>query len=164
MPRGVSASGPGRPPKLSADEMIVITRLSAQGRSLRTIARMLTTPERRISAETIGRWLRAARTPSDAVHMALASQRMVAVEAWSQAMTRGARDGRHAPAKDLLIATGTIRQDAADRLVVVIGNGTPDLRSLPSLPSRPALEPHDTPGKLHASTPAKALRVVSTPD
>jgi len=116
--------------------MLIVTRMSAAGRSLRAIARLLSTPERKVSCETVGAWLRRARQPAEHLHMALAAHRLDAVDAWALAVQRGARDGRHAPAKDLLIATGTIRADATDRLVVVVGNGAPDVRTLPALPPR----------------------------
>ena len=131
----------GPPAKLTAEDMLIVTRLSSQGKSLRAIARILTTPERSVSFETVGAWLRRAKQPVEELHMALAAMRLGAVESWDLAIKRGARDGRHAPAKDLLIATGTIRPDATDRLIVVIGNGVPDAATLPALPVRtvPAL-------------------------
>jgi hypothetical protein len=127
---------PGRPPRLTAEDMLIVSRLSSQGKSLRAIARLISTPERKVCIETIGAWLRRAKQPVEELHMALAAMRLGAVDAWDLAIQRGARDGRHAPAKDLLIATGTIRPDATDRLVVVIGNGVADAATLPALPPR----------------------------
>lgn len=72
--------------------------------------------------------------------MALASLRAVAVEGWGQAITRGARDGRHAPAKDLLVAAGTIERDApTERLVILVGDGKTAVGTLPR-PDGPIVE------------------------
>lgn len=85
--------------------MVLIARLHARGRSLRTIARIVSLASgQAVSAPTVGRWLRRALQPQEEAQQALASFRAVAVEGWGQAILRGARDGRHAPAKDLLIA------------------------------------------------------------
>ena len=131
-PRGV------RPTKLTGDDLILITRLARAGRSTRGIAKALSTPERSISHGTIVKFLREARTPNEDVKMAIAALRMDAVEAWETAMHRGARDGRHAPAKDLLIASGTISSDHRSGVVIVIGNGVASVDTLPRLPIIPA--------------------------
>lgn len=132
--------GPGRPSKLTAEEMIVIARLTAAGRSARSIARLLTTPERSISGVAVAQWQRRAKQPAEEIRMALAAHRMDAVEDWVKASSRGARDGRHAPAKDLLTATGAIAPDARERLIIIVGNGAADLGTLPMLPERPILD------------------------
>ena len=142
-------SGPrtGPRPKMTGDEMLLISRLHRSGRKIAEIARLLTTPERTLSAETVGQWLRRAKQPQEDLHIALASLRSDAVESWGLAMRRGARDGRHAPAKDLLTATGTIRADATDRLVIVIGSGAA------SEPATLTPLPHRTPDILIAALP-----------
>lgn len=123
----------GREPRLSGEEMLLVARLSRQGRSAAAISRLLTTEQRPISPQTIAEWLRRARQPAEDLHMALASLRLDAVESWSLAMKRGARDGRHAPAKDLLVATGTVDRDQGHGLTIVIGQG---LEVHPQLPAR----------------------------
>lgn len=127
---------PGTRPRLSGEDMVLIARLHRTGRKIAEIARIISTPDRVVSPQTVGQWLRRAKQPQEDLHMTLASLRLGAVDAWDLAMKRGARDGRHAPAKDLLIATGTIRPDAAPSLVLVIGSGSPDPASLPALPTR----------------------------
>lgn len=142
----------GKPPILTGEEMLLVARLAAQGRSATAIARILTRPSytdpvtgdvlpaRTIAPDVVARWLRRARQPAEDVHMALASLRVQAVEHWGTAMSRGARDGRHAPAKDLLVATGVIADRAADRVVILIGTGHADVSSLPTLPARPVID------------------------
>lgn len=143
---------PGRPGKLTGEEMLVIARMSNRGMSSYKIARCLTTPERKISAAVVAAWLRRARTPPEELHMSLAALRIGAVESWDLAMRRGARDGRHAPAKDLLIATKTIEASPdAGRVIVVIGTGAAGAPTLPAMPAdllavaRPLLPPSPVP-------------------
>ena len=126
---------PGRPPKLTGEDLLIIARLHGKGLKSRTIARLLSTPARAISHQTVVRYLQRAQTPSEAIKVALASLRGDAVESWQTAMRRGARDGKHAPAKDLLIATGDIKHDTpTDRLVIIVGDGQTIVGSLPTLP------------------------------
>ncbi len=121
--------------------MLLIARLHARGRSLRTIARIVTVASgQAVSANTIGRWLRRALQPQEEVQQALASLRAQAVEGCGQAILRGARDGRHAPAKDLLVAAGTIERDApTERLVILVGDGKTAVGMLPQ-PDGPIIE------------------------
>ena len=148
----------GRPSKLTGEEMVVITRMSARGMSCRTIARLLTRADRSVTAQTIATWLRRAKQPAEELHAALGALRMDAVEAWGLAMRRGARDGRHAPAKDLLIATRVIEAAPdAGRVTIVIGGGVGGHVTIgPALPPIP-------PDILIAARPVKALPA-STPD
>lgn len=127
---------PGSRPRLTGEDMALIHRLHSSGRKLTEIARIVSTPDRVISPETVGQWIRRAKQPHEALHMALAAGRFERLEEWALASKRGARDGRHAPAKDWLIASGTIRNDQSPALVVLIGSGTVDADTLPSLPRR----------------------------
>jgi hypothetical protein len=67
----------------------------------------------------------------------LSAFRRDAVESWHRAMQTGAKYGRHAPAKDWLVATGTITsQEPADRLTIWVGDGTsPPPFRLPEVPA-----------------------------
>lgn len=80
--------------------------------------------------------------------MSLASLRMDAVESWGTAMRRGARDGRHAPAKDLLAATGVIAKDSADRVVVILGTGDHRAPAMPAMPAHVASVIDVTPSRV----------------
>lgn len=120
--------------------MLLISRMHRSGRKIAEIARVISTPERRISPETVGQWLRRAKQPQEDFHTTLASLRLQAVESWDLAMKRGARDGRHAPAKDLLIATGTIAPQAVDRVTILLGSGDANILNLPALPTRPTID------------------------
>jgi hypothetical protein len=126
----------GRPPKLTADDQLVLLRLHEKGRKAGTIARILSRPDREISTKTVVRYLRQVSVATADVQRALARLRMRAVQSWETAMETGEKFGKHAPAKDLLIATGTIRQDApSDRVIIVVGNGTQAIGELPAIPA-----------------------------
>lgn len=127
----------GRPTKLTGEDMLIIGRMLQRGMGSARIAKVLSTPERPVSVRTVATWLARAKMPAEHAHMALAAGRLDAIDAWHTAMKRGARDGRHAPAKDWLIATGTIDATAQDRITIVLGAG--HTQSLPALPQRPAL-------------------------
>lgn len=113
--------------------MLLAVRLANRGRGVRAIAQVLTASSGRpVSPATIARWLRRARQPQEDVQMALASLRAEAVESWAGAMRTGKKYGRHAPAKDLLMATGTIERDmAAERVTIIVGDGTVPVGRLP---------------------------------
>ena len=134
---------PGTRPRVTGEDMLLMSRLHKQGRKITEIARLISTPEKVISPETVGQWLRRARQPQEDLHMLVAEGRVEALESWRLAMKRGARDGRHAPAKDWLIAAGTVSAQPTDRLIVVIGTGQADTASLPTLPARPLPAPPD---------------------
>lgn len=123
----------GQPPRLSGDEIVSAVRLATRGRSVRAIAQVLSTSAgRAVSPATVARWLRRVRQPQEDVQMALASLRAEAVESWAGAMRTGTKYGRHAPAKDLLMATGTIERDTpSERITIIVGDGTAPIGRLP---------------------------------
>jgi hypothetical protein len=131
--------------------MAAIVRLSTAGHSARKIARLISTASRPISARTIDRWLARARTPNETITTALAALRADAVSGWAAAIRQGARFGKHAPARDLLVATGVIEKESpADRITIHVGDGTiaigrlpSPIRALPDIASTPVPIPED---------------------
>jgi hypothetical protein len=115
--------------------MVLIARLDRAGMKSRTIARIVSKgrpDDKRVSHVTVTRWLQRAKAPSEDIQMALAGLRHTAVESWHTAMVKGSRYGKHAPAKDLLVATGDIDKDiATDRLVILVGDGRTSIGTLP---------------------------------
>lgn len=152
--------GPGRPrkkyaPKLSADEQLMLLKMRAAGQKCTAIARILSlgrkdTP---ISPRTIMRYLQQVELPQVEVQQALSRLRMRAVESWERAMETGEQFGKHTPAKDLLQATGTIRQDQAmDRLIIVVGDGSRPIGELPAIPAE--FRTHEATGERVPQLPA----------
>lgn len=125
----------GRPTKLTGEDMLILTRMHQRGMGSTKIAKVLSTPERPVSVRTVALWLARAKAPTEAMQMAMAAGRMDMIDNWQLAAKRGARDGRHAPAKDWLIATGTIDAQHSDRVVVLINS--PQTHTLAA--SRPSL-------------------------
>jgi hypothetical protein len=128
-------SGPR--PRLTGEDMSLILRLRHRGCKLREIARLVSTEDRIVSEETVGQFIRRTLQPNEELQIAMAAGRAEMLDHWMLAAKRGSRDGRHAPAKDWLVATGTVSpQQHGDRVIVVIGTGTADTHSLPTLPAR----------------------------
>jgi Homeodomain-like domain len=125
----------GRPRKLTPGEWARIIRLHQRGASTRVIAAHLSRGRRTVSKNTVARFLRDVRESNEDVRLSLAAFRRDAVESWHKAMQYGAKYGRHAPAKDWLIATGTItREESIDRVVILVGDGTAPVAKLPDVP------------------------------
>lgn len=125
----------GRPPTMTAEDKVFVWRLHQKGLTCRAIARLASRQGKQISHDTINRFCKRAELAPEAIVALLKSMRLEAIEAWELAMKRGARDGRHAPAKDLLQATGDItRDEPADRFIILVGDGTAPVAQLPEPP------------------------------
>jgi hypothetical protein len=125
----------GRPPKLTIDDKMRIVRLHQRGASTRQIAAYLSRGRRHIGRSLVANFLRQVHEPNDHVRQTMAAFRRDAIESWHQAMQTGAKYGRHAPAKDWLIATSTISHEPViDRVTIIVGDGTRAVAQLPPVP------------------------------
>jgi hypothetical protein len=126
----------GQPPTvLSADDMLFIWRLHQKKLSTRAIARLLSTRSKDVSPATINRFIRRCHDRPEQVQVALKSLRGEAIDSWRAAIAVAGARGSHQPAKDLLVATGTIRNDQpVDRVVIIVGDGRQAVAQLPEAP------------------------------
>jgi hypothetical protein len=82
------------------------------------------------------RILRVAHADTQDYRFMLRALRAEAIDAWRCAMKTGALNGKSSPATDLLTATEVIsmKKDAPERLVIVVGDGQTVIGQLPTPP------------------------------